>query len=107
MHDARWIGPLKRAAMALALVAALGKGAPAEEPPPLRVGMAPNYPPLAFKKDGHLQGIEVDFAKRLGGALNRKIEIIDSKGDKSIVTTPNVFQSNGVIHVVDTVLLPG
>ena len=47
-----------------------------------------------------------------GGTLTvmeagRKIEIIDSKGDKSIVTTPNVFQSNGVIHVVDTVLLPG
>ena len=39
--------------------------------------------------------------------VGRKIEIIDSKGDKSIVTTPNVFQSNGVIHVVDTVLLPG
>ena len=82
MHDARWIGPLKRAAMALALVAALGKGAPAEEPPPLRVGMAPNYPPLAFKKDGHLQGIEVDFAKRLGGALNRKIEIIDTEWEQ-------------------------
>ena len=37
----------------------------------------------------------------------RKIEIIDAKGDKSIVTTADVFQSNGVIHVVDTVLLPG
>ena len=82
MHDARWIGPLKRAAMALALVAALGQGAPAEEPPPLRVGMAPNYPPLAFKKNGHLQGIEVDFAKRLGPALNRKIEIIDTEWEQ-------------------------
>jgi uncharacterized surface protein with fasciclin (FAS1) repeats len=30
----------------------------------------------------------------------------DEKGDVSIVTIPNVFQSNGVIHVVDTVLLP-
>jgi len=36
----------------------------------------------------------------------RKLEIIDSKGDKSIVTIPDVNQSNGVIHVVDTVLLP-
>jgi uncharacterized surface protein with fasciclin (FAS1) repeats len=36
----------------------------------------------------------------------RKLEIIDSKGDKSVVTIPDVNQSNGVIHVVDTVLLP-
>jgi len=35
------------------------------------------------------------------------IEIIDAKGDKSMVTIPDVLQSNGVIHVVDTVLLPG
>ena len=36
----------------------------------------------------------------------RKLEIIDSKGDKSIITIADVNQSNGVIHVVDTVLLP-
>lgn len=35
------------------------------------------------------------------------LEIIDAKGDKSMVTIPDVMQSNGVIHVVDTVLLPG
>jgi len=36
-----------------------------------------------------------------------KLEVIDAKGDKSMVTIPDVLQSNGVIHVVDTVLLPG
>jgi len=36
-----------------------------------------------------------------------KLEIIDAKGDKSMVTIPDVLQSNGVIQVVDTVLLPG
>ncbi len=36
----------------------------------------------------------------------RKLEIIDAKGDKSVVTIADVNQSNGVIHVVDTVLLP-
>jgi uncharacterized surface protein with fasciclin (FAS1) repeats len=36
-----------------------------------------------------------------------KLEVIDARGDKSLVTIPNVLQSNGVIHVVDTVLLPG
>lgn len=36
-----------------------------------------------------------------------KIELIDGKGDVATVTIANVKQSNGVIHVVDTVLLPG
>ncbi len=35
-----------------------------------------------------------------------KIEIIDSKGGASIVTIADVNQSNGVIHVVDSVLMP-
>ena len=35
-----------------------------------------------------------------------KIWIIDSKGDSSMVSISNVHQSNGVIHVVDTVLMP-
>jgi uncharacterized surface protein with fasciclin (FAS1) repeats len=35
-----------------------------------------------------------------------KVTIIDSKGESSTVTIPNVNQSNGVIHVVDTVLMP-
>src|SRR5271165_667982 len=36
----------------------------------------------------------------------KRIILIDEKGDISTVTIANVFQSNGVIHVVDTVLLP-
>ena len=35
-----------------------------------------------------------------------KVMIIDAKGDASTVTIPDVNQSNGVIHVIDTVLLP-
>jgi uncharacterized surface protein with fasciclin (FAS1) repeats len=34
------------------------------------------------------------------------VMIIDSKGGSSTVTIPNVNQSNGVIHVVDAVLMP-
>jgi len=34
------------------------------------------------------------------------LTIWDSKGSASKVTIQNVFQSNGVIHVIDTVLLP-
>ena len=35
-----------------------------------------------------------------------KIEVVDAKGGKSTVTIGDVMQSNGVIHVVDTVLMP-
>lgn len=46
-----------------------------------------------------------------GGALTammvgKKLVLTDAKGGKSTVTIGNVMQSNGVIHVVDTVLLP-
>ena len=37
---------------------------------------------------------------------NGAIWLTDSKGGMSKVTIANVFQSNGVIHVVDTVLMP-
>jgi uncharacterized surface protein with fasciclin (FAS1) repeats len=35
-----------------------------------------------------------------------KLSITDAKGGKSMVTIADVNQSNGVIHVVDTVLMP-
>ncbi len=35
------------------------------------------------------------------------IVLVDSKGHEATVTIANVKQSNGVIHVIDTVLLPG
>ena len=34
------------------------------------------------------------------------ITVWDSKGNRSTITIRNVFQSNGVIHVIDKVLLP-
>ena len=35
-----------------------------------------------------------------------KVWIVDAKGGTSMVTISNVNQSNGVIHVIDTVLMP-
>jgi uncharacterized surface protein with fasciclin (FAS1) repeats len=35
-----------------------------------------------------------------------RLSVTDTKGNKSTVTIPDVLQSNGVIHVVDSVLLP-
>jgi len=36
----------------------------------------------------------------------RMLSITDAKGDVAMVSTADVLQSNGVIHVIDTVLLP-
>jgi len=36
-----------------------------------------------------------------------KLILVDGKGQEAAVTIANVKQSNGVIHVIDTVLLPG
>jgi uncharacterized surface protein with fasciclin (FAS1) repeats len=38
--------------------------------------------------------------------MGKALVLTDAKGGKSTVTTANVMQSNGVIHVVDSVLLP-
>jgi uncharacterized surface protein with fasciclin (FAS1) repeats len=38
--------------------------------------------------------------------MGDKIMLTDAKGGMSTITTADVFQSNGVIHVVDTVLMP-
>jgi uncharacterized surface protein with fasciclin (FAS1) repeats len=48
-----------------------------------------------------VQGEELTFV-RGGGHLF----VIDAKGDKAEVTIPNVMQSNGVIQVINKVLLP-
>ena len=53
------------------------------------------------KKLKTVEGEELTVKKADG-----KVMIVDAKGDTSTFTIPNVNQSNGVIHVIDTVLLP-
>src|SRR4030088_2518798 len=53
------------------------------------------------KKPKTVEGEELTV-KHAGG----KVWIVDAKGGTSTVTIPNVNQSNGVIHVIDTVLMP-
>ena len=48
-----------------------------------------------------VEGENLMFRKSGGGWV-----VIDAKGGKARITIPNVMQSNGVIHVVDTVLMP-
>src|SRR5215831_14147332 len=49
-----------------------------------------------------VEGADLIFAEKDG-----KLWIWDAKGGSAQVTIRNVMQSNGVIHVIDTVLLPG
>ena len=65
---------------------------------------------------GRLSAADLTDGQKLttvqGGTLTvhkhgRSVMIEDAKGDMAKVTIPNVYQSNGVIHVVNTVLLPG
>ncbi len=48
-----------------------------------------------------VEGGTLTFTEDMG-----KIKITDEKGGSAWVTTADVFQSNGVIHVIDTVLMP-
>jgi uncharacterized surface protein with fasciclin (FAS1) repeats len=64
-----------------------------------------------LKKQIEAGGGQATLKTVSGGSLTammqgKNIVLKDEKGDLSTVTIPNVFQSNGVIHVVDTVLLP-
>jgi len=59
-------------------------------------------------KEGHG---EASLKTVSGGTLTAMMEgknivLKDEKGDVAKVTIANVFQSNGVIHVIDTVLMP-
>jgi uncharacterized surface protein with fasciclin (FAS1) repeats len=53
----------------------------------------------------HLKTVEGEdlMVKQAGPG---KLSVTDAKGDVSWITIADVLQSNGVIHVVDTVLLP-
>jgi uncharacterized surface protein with fasciclin (FAS1) repeats len=53
------------------------------------------------KKLKTVEGEELTVKKADG-----KVMIVDAKGGTASVTIPNVNQSNGVIHVIDTVLMP-
>lgn len=48
-----------------------------------------------------VQGEPLMFKKAGAG-----FTIMDGKGDMGKITIPNVYQSNGVIHVIDTVMMP-
>jgi ABC-type amino acid transport substrate-binding protein len=44
---------------------------------PLRVGVTPNYPPVVFKEQGNIMGLEADLARGVGEALGRPIAFVE------------------------------
>jgi len=48
----------------------------------------------------------VEGGKLTATMSGKKIMLTDEKGGMATITTSNVFQSNGVIDVIDTVLMP-
>src|SRR5665213_311516 len=57
---------------------------------------------------GHVKAMlkTVEGGTLTAGMQDGKIMLSDEKGDMSTITIPDVYQSNGIIQVVDTVLLP-
>jgi uncharacterized surface protein with fasciclin (FAS1) repeats len=60
----------------------------------------------AKKGGGQAKFKTVEGEELTVAAKGNELTIWDSKGNTSRVTIKNVFQSNGVIHVIDSVLLP-
>ena len=56
--------------------------------------------------DGSAQLTTVNGEKLTARMMGDSIELTDAKGGMSKVKIANVIQSNGVIHVIDTVLMP-
>ncbi len=77
---------------AVGAVAASGRVAAAEDQPAtaaaikppaeLRVGISPNYPPIAFEQDGKIVGVEADLAAKLGKELPTKVTLVKTDWDE-------------------------
>ena len=51
---------------------------------PILVGVTPNYPPVIFKKNEQITGLEADLARRLAGELRRPIEFVEISWERQI-----------------------
>jgi polar amino acid transport system substrate-binding protein len=51
---------------------------------PLRVGVSPSYPPLVFREDGDVAGIEPDLARLAAAELGRRLEFVELEWDALI-----------------------
>ena len=62
----------------------MGAAAPGADADTLRVGVSTNAPPIIFKQNGTITGLEAAFAQKLGLFLNRKIVFVEVPWIKQI-----------------------
>jgi polar amino acid transport system substrate-binding protein len=53
---------------------------------PILVGVTSNYPPVIFKMNGQITGLEADLARRLAAELRRPIEFVEVNWERQIST---------------------
>jgi ABC-type amino acid transport substrate-binding protein len=83
----RWGTALAVLTLVLALLASgcATMGAEAEPTVPLlRVGVAPDYPPLVFVRDEQIVGVDADLAHELATVLGRRVEFVPLRFDQLI-----------------------
>ncbi len=51
---------------------------------PILVGVTPNYPPIIFKTNDQMTGLEADLARRLAAELKRPIEFVEIDWERQI-----------------------
>ncbi|HTY85863.1 MAG TPA: transporter substrate-binding domain-containing protein [Candidatus Acidoferrum sp.] len=72
----------------LALLFVLGgwcvPGSLAADAAPLKIGVTPVFPPVIYEEGGKITGVETDFAKALGEALGRPVELVEVKWEDQI-----------------------
>jgi polar amino acid transport system substrate-binding protein len=54
------------------------------QPPPLRVGITPDSPPIIFKQQTEIVGVEADLARELGKALGRPVQFVEIPWERQI-----------------------
>ncbi len=62
----------------------VGADAQTPGPPPLRVGVTTNSPPVIFEKDGEIMGLEADLARQLAAYLGRPLEFVKVEWTRQI-----------------------
>lgn len=67
------------------------------EKEPLRVGITPNYPPLIYRQDGKLAGLEYDLMRKLGRELGRPVIAVlipwDEQMDELVAGKTDIIMS--------------
>jgi ABC-type amino acid transport substrate-binding protein len=51
----------------------------------LRVGVSPDYPPIAFKEDGELRGVEIDLARQLAADFDVDVSFVEAKFSSDLI----------------------